>query len=206
MCCSAAWMQTSSKPMVGMSLISLFHNSQVVVLISIPYNNTFSLFLGNFVTYTAIEVHTNINQANRKGNHKCKTQPTTIFEHSQSQNRWIKAVLHVAFRRVPVCISVVDMYLYLHLLLSVHLTCPLEAPPSFSIPCCNYKRGCNKDTSGLCSQVKPKEIQSHHSESLSFVQLRDEDDIHSGSTGPSAGQGPRHWHQPECCEVLPAGF
>lgn len=108
--------------------------------------------------YTVIEFHifafhTNIIQANREGNNKSKTLPTTIFKHSQSQNRSIRAVLLVAFRRVPVCISFADMYLYLHLLLSVHLTCPLEAPPCLPIPCCNYKGGCNKDTSGLWSQL-----------------------------------------------------
>lgn len=152
--------------------------------------------------------HTNINQTNKVGNNKCKALPITIFKHSQSQNRLIRAVLLVAFRRVPVCISVADTYLYLHLLLfasPVHW----RPHPVFTSHAATIKEAVTK--SGLCSQVRSthltkKEIQSHHSGSLYSVQLRDENDIHSRSTGSSAGQGPRRWYQPECCKVLPAGL
>lgn len=65
-----------------------------------------------------------------------------------------------------------------------------------------YKGGWDTDTSGLCPaaarRVDPAQFTKR--EGL-YIQLKGEDDFHGTSTGPSAGEGTRHWHQQACSEV-----
>ncbi len=121
----------------------------------------------------------------------------------------MRTVLEVPFRRVPVCIwavaTAISLQICLGLLLSALfcLTCPSEAPPCLTLTHGINKGGWDKDQLTKCPAQLAKRQTTIQ---VVCIHLKGEDDVHGGSTGPSAEEGTRHRHQPARTEVLPAGL